>query len=224
MEEEEISRKKDHAIKQAGRVINYRMRWLEKIGIPRHGKLHLRGKSGDWYVFPYQKYETTEGKEDKDSKRIRAFWAFLDGNMRYRPYFYDTYLRAIRQLLWITKSLWRFEIVVVPRSDPEAENPIASICADIVKKEEFLFAWPHDGTDLLKRTEKVVPVHMGGRYTVDEIEKSIQCTRKPKSDLIILVDDLVYSGRTIEACRRVLKRAGAKKIYSICLYGYRRED
>ena len=50
--EGEEGRKKDHAIKSAGRVMNYRMRWLEKIGIPRYGKLHLRGNSEDWYVFP----------------------------------------------------------------------------------------------------------------------------------------------------------------------------
>ena len=158
-----------------------------------------------------------------DSKRIRAFWRFLDGDMRYRPYFYDTYLRAIRQILWITKRFWTFEIAVVLRSDPMVENPVASICADIVKREDFLFAWPHDGINLLKRTTKIKPVHMGGRYTVDEIEKSITCTRKPKADTIILIDDLVYSGRTIEACRRILKKAGAKRVYSICLYGYRRD-
>ena len=207
-----------------GRLMNYRFRWLEKLGIPRHGHLHLWGRSGDWYVFPYRKYGTIEGKEDTDSKRIRAFWAFLDGDMRYRPYFYKIYLRAVRQLLWITKRVWSFEIASVPRSDPSAENPVRSICSEIAKREEFLFTFSYDGTDLLKRTKKVVPVHRGGRFTIDEIEKSIQCTRRPKSDLIILVDDLVYSGRTIEACRRVLKRAGAKKVYSICLYGYRRED
>ena len=142
-----------------GRLMNYRFRWLEKLGIPRHGHLHLWGRSGDWYVFPYRKYGTTEGKEDTDSKRIRAFWAFLDGDMRYRPYFYKIYLRAVRQLLWITKRVWSFEIAAVPRSDPSAENPVRSICSEIAKREEFLFTFSYDGTDLLKRTKKVVPVH-----------------------------------------------------------------
>ena len=68
----------------------------------------------------------------------------------------------------------------------------------------------------------MMPVHKGGRYTLQEIKDSLSFTRPLISDKVILVDDMVFTGKTIAACRSLLKENGAKKVYAICLYGYKR--
>ena len=47
---------------------------------------------------------------------------------------------------------------------------------------------------------------------------------KELSEKVILADDMVFSGKTIAACKRLLRENGARKVYSICLYGYKRKN
>lgn len=205
------------------RILRYYAGLRRSFGIPEHGHLHLNGKRKIWYVFLYRKMEEISGMEDEEAERIRCFWSFMNGDVRYRAYFYGLYLRAIRQVLWITKNIGSFEITAVPKADPEKESILSDVCREIAGKERFILSQAVDGTDILVRTKKMDPVHKGARHTVYEIEKSIECTRKIKFGTVILIDDLVYSGRTIEACRRKLRLAGAERIYSVCMYGYRRD-
>ena len=175
-------------------------------------------------VYPYRKTGTIQDKDDADSKRIRLFWKFMDGDRRYYPYFYDISLRAIRQVLWITKSAGTFEIAVVPRSNPDATNLIVQICAQTASKEKFILGRALDGTDLLRRTDKILPVHRGGLHSETEHEKTLELTRKPRSGTVILADDLVFTGKTIAACKTLLRQAGVKRVYAVCLYGYKRRE
>ena len=206
------------------RIIWYVVHLKESIqGIKRHGSLHLFGNGFAWYVYPYRRLEDAKGKDDPNSRRIRMFWDFMDGNKRFYPYFYSIYLRAIRQLLWMKKTIGPVELVPVPRSDPEADDPVRDICRMIVKEETFILSNLKDGADLVKRTRKMFPVHKGAKYTVSEIENSMEVTRPLNAPVVILVDDMVFSGKTIAACRRLLKEAGAGRVYALCLYGYKRK-
>ena len=181
----------------------------------------MKGHGNVWYVFPYRKTETVKGKDDPDSKRIRGFWKFMNGDSHFYPYFYSVYLRAIRQVLWITKAAGRFEIAAVPKSAPDAPDPIAEICSEIALKERFILGRAIDGTDLLRRTQKIRPVHLGGLYSKADLEATMEVTRPLKAGTVILADDLVFTGKSIEACKTLLKNAGARKVYAVCLYGYR---
>lgn len=207
------------------RLVNYKLSYGERfLGIDRHGKLHLRGRGGIWYVFPYKKIGDARKSDDADSRRVLLFWHFMEGDKTQYPYFYLVFLRAIRQLLWVTKVIGDFELAVVPRSSPGGRNPIAEVCSAIAREERFILSKPSDGTDLIVRVKKMTPVHLGGKYSVRDIEESLQITRPLKAKTILLVEDMVFSGRTIAACKRRLKDAGARKVYAVCLYGYKRKD
>jgi len=49
----------------------------------------------------------------------------------------------------------------------------------------------------------------------------MEVTRKPRTGTVILADDMVFTGKTIEACKTLLKKAGVNKVYAVCLYGYK---
>ena len=201
----------------------YRILSGERLfGLQRHKNLHLYGRRNVWFLYPYKKVSQAQGKRDNDSKRIIGFWEFMDGSERYYPYFYEKYADAIRQVLWITKSVGEFEIALIPKSSPEDKNVLEQVCREIVKKERFILGSAFDGSDLLVRTKGLSPVHYGGVHSVEEIAGSMKVSRPLKSKKIILLDDLVFSGRTDLACRKLLMDAGAEEIFTICMYGYNR--
>ena len=211
--------------RRAKRFLNYLMTFKEKgLHIKRHGSLHLKKDRGIWYVYPYQKYATAQEKDDDDFLQIRKFWHFMKGDRKEYPYFYLLYVRAIRQLLWITRWFGEVEIVSVPRSDPEKGNPVAEICSAIASEESFLLAKLVDGTDLIRRTKLIRPVHLGGKHTKEEMAESMELTRSVRAEKIILVDDMVFRGTTISACKELLMQGGAKKVIALCLYGYKRKQ
>ena len=216
---------KDGRLKeQYKRLISYLIAGGDMYGIKRHGSLHMKGHGNVRYVYPYRKMKTVKGRDDPDSVRIRRFWRFMDGDTRYEPYFYDIYLRAVRQILWITKAAGPFEIATVPKSDPDKADPVAKLCSKMAAREKFILGRAIDGTDLLRRTKKIKPVHEGVFYTETELEATMEVTRPLKAGTVVLVDDLIFTGKSIEACKTLLKRAGAKRVYAVCLYGYRQGE
>lgn len=182
-----------------------------------HGKIHLQGSGNIKYVFPYVRAASWE--TDHGGERVREFWRFLDGDDSYYERFYRIYVRALRQLFWMVKLVGKTEFAVVPSSNPEKQNAIGDICSRIAREESFLLVDVLDGSDLLVRLYPVTPVHRGGGGTVESIRRSIHLSRPLRSRKVVLLDDIVRSGKTIQACRQVLREAGADKVYALCLYG-----
>ena len=50
------------------------------------------------------------------------------------------------------------------------------------------------------------------------LEKNLQNEEKAKEyNKVLLVDDIYTTGSTIDACTRVLKAAGVKEVYFVCI-------
>lgn len=69
---------------------------------------------------------------------------------------------------------------------------------------------------LLKRTKSTIPqhkMHRAERWA--NVEKLYQVRGGVSGKTIVLIDDVVTTGATLNACAKVLKQAGAKKVVAI---------
>ena len=57
-----------------------------------------------------------------------------------------------------------------------------------------------------------------GKDAYLSLEKNLQNEEKAKEyNKVLLVDDIYTTGSTIDACTRVLKAAGVKEVYFVCI-------
>lgn len=81
--------------------------------------------------------------------------------------------------------------------------------------------------DVLARSRKTAPQKgLTPQLRLKNLEQAFSVREEglwPGMDCVLLVDDIYTTGSTAEACARVLKRAGIKKVYvlSICIGGDR---
>jgi len=66
-----------------------------------------------------------------------------------------------------------------------------------------------DGTPQKKLSKKERAVNLQGK---------ISTTAKPIPQKLILLDDVMTTGATLEACARILKQAGSTTVYALCLF------
>lgn len=75
--------------------------------------------------------------------------------------------------------------------------------------------------DILKRSKNTEPQKtLGPSGRLKNLEKAFKAEAVPDGiERVILVDDIYTTGSTIEACARVLKAAGVKKVYffAVCI-------
>ncbi len=73
--------------------------------------------------------------------------------------------------------------------------------------------------DLLKKTKKTLTqAHLKRSERLGNLEGAFTCTVKIRSKFtILLIDDVVTTGSTLQECAKVLKKAGAGKVNALTL-------
>ena len=74
-------------------------------------------------------------------------------------------------------------------------------------------------SNILKRSRATTPMKsLNDQQRSENVEKAfIICKNSIKYKKVILVDDIYTTGSTIDACARVLKKAGVDKVYCLSL-------
>lgn len=103
----------------------------------------------------------------------------------------------------------------VPRSKcDKPENHVYTICKGLVDDLNLI-----DGTNILKRVASVPESHIDGNRCKEKHIKSISVQNKSliKNKVVCVIDDVVTSGTTMEACCELLINSGAKKVICVCI-------
>lgn len=143
------------------------------------------------------------------------------------------YLGRREYVAFYTEEFIKYYGGIIKEMNPDAFVPVplhyskqrkrgfnqAELFACSLGKELNIPVWSH----VLRRNRKTLPQkelndkdrlkNLSQAFSVEKIQKSNLCN----INKIILVDDIYTTGSTIEACSRVLKRAGVKQIYFVSL-------
>ncbi|UTC48221.1 ComF family protein [Treponema vincentii] len=70
----------------------------------------------------------------------------------------------------------------------------------------------------LKRLDGIPQKKLSKTDRAVNLQGKIKLAAKAVPDKLILLDDVMTTGATLEACARVLKAAGCKEVYGLCLF------
>lgn len=101
-----------------------------------------------------------------------------------------------------------------------------SLIADYIKKhiknsviigpDEESYKWARNVAEILKVESRILKKK---RYSSYHVEVKLNKKIDLKNKNVVIVDDIVSTGRTILETAKILKRLGAKRIYCICVHG-----
>lgn len=70
----------------------------------------------------------------------------------------------------------------------------------------------------LKRQDGIPQKKLSKAERAVNLQGKIRLAAKAVPNTLILLDDVMTTGATLEACARTLKAAGCKKVYGLCLF------
>lgn len=201
-------------------ILSYRSGILKSRGAKKTYPIHVKSFRGISYLYRYIPKSRMSEATEEEKELLISFHRFQRGSRTDYKRFLKLYYKYITQFLWMTKTDKLFELAVVPSSTGRI-NPMEILAKDLIKKNLFNQSFVYDGTDLLVWNKKRDPVSKGNYYTVEQDMDMLHVTRKPVADTVIVIDDVIKSGNTAIACEKMLKQAGAKRVYVLCLFACR---
>jgi phosphoribosylpyrophosphate synthetase len=123
----------------------------------------------------------------------------------------------LAQRLRLLRTKERLPLALVPgheASGTNARRPLAAVIKKLLRSMPEHF---EDGSELLLRIETIVPAHISGYRSIEIHKRTIRASRAPdiSGRRVMILDDVVTTGTTLEACRRLLVEVGAREVCAI---------
>ena len=146
-------------------------------------------------------------------KHLLSEWK-MNGNRSLSPFFADCIATALFRLKW-----QNFPIVPIP---PRPRKIFLNGFDQIDELSHFL----HERHKIkikkvLKRVSTVEQKHLSKAQRAENSKKSFLLKNANVGKLttpVILLDDVITTGATLDACAKILKDAGIKKVFAITLF------
>lgn len=136
-----------------------------------------------------------------------------------RPEYAEFYARSMEVYAAEKIRIWKPELIVpVPvhpaRKRKRGYNQSALI-ARILASE---FGLPFDEKLLIRRKRTKPQTELDRTARQENVARAFRCNAsRPVPRTVLLVDDILTTGSTLDACAGELKKAGAEKVYALCL-------
>lgn len=160
--------------------------------------------------FPYMRQDKRFHKGESVSQSIIAglFGSYLD-----EVYIMDPHLHRKKEL----ESVFKISSKKLTANDLIADYIRRHIKEPIIiGPDEESYKWAKNVAEILGVESAILIKKRHSSYNVKvKLNKKISLRKKN----VVIVDDIVSTGHTILETAKILKRAGAKKIYCICVHG-----
>lgn len=171
---------------------------------PEHYKLNAR-----YYLAEYHPYKISgEINPDFHASGSGRILDFKEKNAIAQQYFFD----RLNRVLPLGTN---FTVCRVPSSDPDNTDSGITVFA----KKVAAAGGRIDGTACLVRTKKIPKLAHGGcrdkQVHLDSIIVADAHLISGKE--VLLLDDVMTSGNSLEACKEILYKAGAEKVQALAI-------
>ncbi|MEL3904378.1 MAG: ComF family protein [Treponemataceae bacterium] len=176
------------------------------------------------------------GKFDREQHSVKKTELFFEKNFALFPYIGDgqkivsdwknkgmrnyaqVFAEHLLQFLHDDSELSGLSIVPVPPRPAKLKTKGWDQIADIASE---LRACGKTILPILRRRDGVSQKHVSKTERSENLVGKFYLHRSVKSEIpesVILLDDIITTGATINECSKVLREAGCKKVYGLCLF------
>lgn len=126
--------------------------------------------------------------------------------------------KVAQRIELLKRKSGNFVLVPVPPRPGKIKEKGWDQVQDLCRYLKFMYGY--EIWDLLVRFSSEETKHLDKEQRLNSIESAygLKETDLKISGSYCIIDDVITTGSTIECCARLLKQAGAEKVYSICLY------
>jgi len=127
-------------------------------------------------------------------------------------YYVDYYFHLLNNLVKMDNRFAEYDcITFAPSSDPNKISGLESIVNIFNDRTD------KDGKPLLIREYKKTPKHISNQKKDDELQNDMQIVCNKKYNGIIIIDDVLTTGKTLAQCTKLLNPYSKLPIIHICL-------
>lgn len=180
-------------------------------------KVYLHKEDGIYYLSRYVRKADLEKVSLSKRNFVKCYWKYKNGDERALRKIDELYLSAVEDFVISNNLSGDILITCIPRSNGGV-NALYHTVMTVSTYADIKGVRIHNGSWVLRRTEKIAPIHKGNSYSKERRKETLTVEKLPACDAVIVLDDVVKTGNTFRAAKELLLEAGARQVDCLCLF------